>query len=147
MYGALDISTSGLIAQRTRLEAITANIVNAGTYLDENGENNPFRRRIVTLAPGDSSGGAAGSAGGLRGSKSSGALGVHVETIEADATFDLRYEPDNPYADGRGYVKYPNIQTPFETMNAYEAQRAYEANLVVAEASKTMVAQALRLIA
>lgn len=137
MYGALDISTSGLIAQRTRLEAISTNIVNASTFLDAAGENNPFKRRIVTFAPGDPSATTASGRG----------MGVHVASVEEDPTFDLRYEPGNPWADERGYVKYPNVQTPFETMNAFEAQRAYEANLVVAEATKQMTAQALRLIA
>ena len=53
MYGALDISTSGMIAQRTRLEAIAANIANKDTILDEAGRNNPFQRRVAYFAPGD----------------------------------------------------------------------------------------------
>lgn len=137
MYGALDISTSGMIAQRTRLEAITANIVNKDTFLDASGRNNPFKRKMVHFAPGDPT---AGSPQAQR-------LGVHIAAIEEDSSFVLKHEPSNPYADDQGYVKYPDINTGFEQMNAYEAQRAYEANIVVAEATKAMMAQALRLIA
>lgn len=136
MYGALDISTSGLIAQRTRLEAIMANIANRDTIIDASGQNNPFQRRIVHFAPGDP--GASGSAR---------ELGVHVAEIESLPIFDRRFEPDNPLKDADGYVKYPAINSVFEQLNAYEAQRAYEANITVAEASKTMMSQALRLLA
>lgn len=137
MYGALDVSTSGMIAQRTRLEAITMNIVNANTFLDENGRNNPFQRRVAMFAPGDPT---AKSAAGK-------AMGVHVHSIEQEAGFQLRYEPTNPYADGNGYVKYPNINSTFEQLNALEAQRSYEANVSVAEATKQMMTTALRLLA
>lgn len=136
MYGALDISTSGLIAQRTRLEAITANIVNKDTFLDASGRNNPYQRKAAFFAPGNP---AAKTKAGRE-------LGVHVAAIEDERGFEPRYEPGNPYADANGYVKYPVINTVFEQLNAYEAQRAYEANIAAAEATKTMGAQALRLL-
>lgn len=137
MYGALEISTSGMIAQRTRLEAYTSNIANAATFTDAMGRNIPYARREVFFAPG---------APGARG-ESGKQLGVHVAAISRDHTSQPRYEPSNPLADSAGYVKYPNINPVFEQMNAYDAMRAYEANLAAAEASKAMMAQALRLIA
>lgn len=137
MYGSLDISTSGLIAQRVRLEAYTANIANAATFTDALGRNTPYARREVFFAPGDP---AARSSAGRQ-------LGVHVASIGHDRTFQERHQPENPLADERGYVKYPNINPVFEQLNAYDAMRAYEANLAAAEASKAMLAQALRLIA
>ncbi len=137
MYGALDISTSGMIAQRTRLEAYTANIANFATFTDTLGRNVPFARREVFVAPG---------ASGAR-SESGRKLGVRVAAIGQDRTYQTRHEPSNPLADAAGYVKYPNINPVFEQMNAYDAMRAYEANLAAAEASKAIMAQALRLIA
>lgn len=137
MYGLLDISTSGMIAQRTRLESIMANVANKDTFLDESGQNNPYQRRAVFFAPGDPS---SRTAEGR-------SLGVHVEEIESEPEFELRYEPSNPYADKTGHVKYPSINPVFEQLNAMEAQRSYEANVVAAETAKTMMAQALRLIA
>ena len=137
MYGALEISTSGMIAQRTRLEAYTSNIANAATFTDALGRNIPYARREVYFAPG---------AAGARTQKGQ-ALGVRVAAIGQDHTFQIRHEPSNPLADEKGYVKYPNINTVFEQMNAYDAMRAYEANLAAAEATKAMMAQALRLIA
>jgi flagellar basal-body rod protein FlgC len=137
MYGALDISTSGLIAQRTRLEAITANIANRNTLTDAQGRNIPFARRVVYFAPGDPS----------SANPEAKAMGVHVASIGQVNAFTLKHDPDDPLADADGYVKYPDINPVFEMMNMYDAQRAYEANLSAAEATKTMVAQALRLIA
>ncbi|MEQ8769921.1 MAG: flagellar basal body rod protein FlgC [Phycisphaerales bacterium] len=138
MYGALDISTSGMVAQRTRLEVISANIANARTMLRADGGYEPYRRRTAMFAPGDP--GASTQAGRQ--------LGVHVADIELDrAPFESRYQPDSPYADAEGYVKVPNINTTVEQINAMQAARAYEANVVAAETTKSMMAQALRLLA
>ncbi len=73
-------------------------------------------------------------------------MGVHA-TVGKEARSTQRYDPDNPLANSEGYVNYPDINSTQEMMNMYEASRAYEANLVAAEATKTMMAQALRLLA
>lgn len=143
MYGSLDISVSGLIAQRTRLETISANLANATAIADENGNANPFRRRIAMLAPGDP--------GSI--SPTGRAGGVHVaEIVEDPSEFRPVYDPTHPLAQppgskDAGYVYYPNIDPTIEQVNALEAQRSYEANIAAAEATKSMMAQALRLIA
>jgi flagellar basal-body rod protein FlgC len=138
MYGSLDISTSGMIAQRTRMAAIAANIANAESVVDGNGNVNPFRKRMVFFAPGDPG---ASTAQGR-------AMGVHVSSIEADEdAVRLRYMPGHPYADKDGYVPYPDINPAVEQINAMQAARSYEANVVAAETTKQMMAQALRLLA
>jgi len=141
MFGSLDISTSGMIAQRERMASIAANIANRNTILDADGNVNPYRRRMVHFAPGDPK---AGSAEGR-------AMGVHVARIEIDqGEPNYEWDPTNPYAfkEGprTGYVPSPNINSVVEQINAMEAARAYEANVVAAEASKTMMAQALRIL-
>ena len=138
MYGALDISTSGMIAQRTRLTTIAANIANSNTLVNAQGEYAPYRRRIVTFTPGDP---------GARGGEGQ-SMGVHVSGIDLDRSpFVPKHDPDSPYADERGYVMTPNINPVVEQINAMETARAYEANVVAAETTKTMMAQALRLLA
>jgi len=138
VYGSLDISTSGMIAQRIRMAAISANIANANTILDANGQLNPFRKRMVFFSPGNPS---AQTAAGRR-------LGVHVASIEADeSAVKPRYMPSSPYADENGYVPYPDISAELEQINAMQAARSYEANVVAAETTKQMMAQALRLLA
>jgi flagellar basal-body rod protein FlgC len=142
MYGSLDISTSGMIAQRTRLEAVAANLANKDAILDASGNVNPYRRRQVHFAPGDPGGRTADGR----------SLGVHVAQIQINQDA-IRYKPDpgssyalksGPHA---GCVPIPDIDAVTEQINGMEAIRAYEANVVAAEASKSMMAQALRLIA
>ncbi len=138
MYGSLDISTSGMIAQRIRMGAIAANIANSETILDSSGNLNPFRKRLVHFSSGNPS----------AMSRSGRAMGVHVAEIEADAdAIRPRYIPGSPYADEQGYVPYPDINPSLEQINAMQAARSYEANVVAAETSKQMMAQALRLLA
>lgn len=133
MYGSLDISTSGLIANRIRLEAISANIAGKDAILNEKGEYEPFRRRMVMLASGDPA----------RHSDE----GVHVASIELyQGALRMEYEPDSPFANADGYVGYPNIDIVVEQMNAMEAQRSYEANITAIEATKSMISVALQLL-
>lgn len=134
MFGSLDISTSGLVAQRTRLDVIASNMANRNSIVDADGNYNPFRRRLAILSPGDPS----------SGSKQ----GVHVQDIRLDdSPLIERYEPDSPFANERGYVGYPNINPMMEMVNAIDASRAYEANIAAAESAKMMMQSSLRLLA
>jgi flagellar basal-body rod protein FlgC len=133
MFGSLDISTSALIANRVRLEAISANIANKDAILNAEGAYEPFRRRIAMLGTGDPMSGRA--------------EGVHVAAIELDSgPLRMLYEPDSPFANADGYVGYPNIDIVIEQMNAMEAQRSYEANITAIEATKSMISVALQML-
>lgn len=134
MFGSLDTSVSALVTNRTRLEAYAANLANRNAIYDAQGNYNPYRRRIPIVAAGDPSTGKA--------------EGTHVREIRLDhRPFIKKYEPGHPNADGGGYVYYPNIDTTNELINAMEASRAYEANVTVAEATKSMIQTSLRLLA
>ncbi|MCC6660105.1 MAG: flagellar basal body rod protein FlgC [Phycisphaerales bacterium] len=143
MYGALDISVSGMIAQRTRLESIAANQANWQSYSrDAEGNPVPYQSRRVLFAPGDPT---ARTAAGRRG-------GVHVAQIQINnAPPSLRYDPSNPFAyqtgERKGYVPVSDINPVLESINAMEAARSYEANIAAAEVTKSMMAQSLRLLA
>lgn len=134
MYGALDISTSALVANRVRLATIAGNIANRDAIVGPDGAHEPYRRRFVVLAPGDPESGTP--------------LGVHVRSVELDTSdFRLKHEPGSPYADADGFVAYPNVNPVVEQMNAMEATRSYEANIAVIEATKSMMSVALQLLA
>lgn len=139
MYGALDISASGMIAQRTRLTAISSNIANRTSV---NVDGTPYRAKQVFFTPGDPT---AKTAEGRN-------FGVHVSAIEDDSQpFNVRWDPDHPRAvksgSMAGYVMESNVNPVLEQINALEAARAYEANAVAAETTKSMYSQALRLLA
>src|SRR5690606_38531846 len=125
---------SGLQAQRTRLDTIAGNILNARTTRNAAGQPEPYRRRFAILAP------------GRAGDPSR--PGVHVQSIKLDsAPFRKEYDPGHPDADAQGYVSLPNIDMAVEYVNALEASRAYEANVTMMETAKAMLAASLRLIA
>ncbi|MEM7681071.1 MAG: flagellar basal body rod protein FlgC [Planctomycetota bacterium] len=137
MFGALNVSTSALVAERVRAEAYAANVANSNAIVDKNGENNPFQRRVPIMAPGDPSSGSG--------------QGVHVREILIDQSAPkLRYMPGHPLAakegPNAGYVKFPNINSSIEQMNMLTASRAYEANITAAEATKSMMRSSLRLL-
>ncbi|XAL99025.1 flagellar basal body protein [Phycisphaeraceae bacterium D3-23] len=138
MFGALDTSTSGLVAQRTRADVITANLANANTVQDADGKNNPFRRRLAVLAPGDPTTGNPN--------------GVHVHEIAMDMRpFNEKLAPGHHLAGQTAsrpdHIQTPNIDPMTEQVNMLETARAYEANIAAAEATKTMMQTSLRLIA
>lgn len=148
MYGGLDISVSGMRAQRTRLDTIASNLANQNALLDSSGELNPYRRKMALFAPDPSVAGGAARAG---------AAGVRVaEIIDDPSPLRAEWDPDHPLAAKvsdpergveAGYVYYPNVNPVIEQINMIEAARAYEANVAAAEATKTMLAEALRLLA
>ncbi|HWB19048.1 MAG TPA: flagellar basal body rod protein FlgC [Phycisphaerales bacterium] len=134
MFGSLDISTSGLAAQRARLDVISGNIANASTLTNAKGEYEPYRKRSTIFSTGDPAHGSE--------------LGVHVDRIDKDTgPLNLRYEPDSPFADSQGMVGYPNVNLVLEQMEAMEAARGYEANIAAIEASKSMTTVALEVLA
>ena len=115
------------------MDTIASNVANQNTIYNEQGEYEPFRRRIAVLASGDASG---------RGE------GVHVREIRLDdSEFRKVHDPSHPHADEAGYVAFPNIDPAMERVNALEASRAYEANIAAAEATKMMIQATLRLLA
>jgi flagellar basal-body rod protein FlgC len=134
MFDVLDMGASGLQAQRTRMDTIAGNIVNANTTRNAKGEPVPYRRRFVLFAPGQAN--------------NPDKPGVRVQDIKLDQSpFQKRYEPGHPDADAEGYVSYPNVDLAMEYVNALEASRAYEANVTMMEVSKQMLNASLRLIA
>lgn len=137
MFDSLDISASGLQAQRTRMDTISANIANMNTTRDASGRINPYRRRFAVFSSGM----------GGRG-EDAGKPGVHVSEIGLDQSdFKKRYEPGNPDAGPDGYVRLPNVDMSIEFVNAIECSRAYEANVTAMEVTKGMMNASLRLLA
>ena len=138
MFGALDISTSALVAQRTNLDVIAGNLAMKDVTRDEAGNPVPYRRRVPLFAVG----------AGHDGKRP----GVRVERIAEDTTpFGLRWDPAHVDAqkDGpqKGYLRVSNVDEHTEMVNAMTAARAYEANVTVMEMTKSMASTALRLIA
>jgi flagellar basal-body rod protein FlgC len=140
MISSLDISASALVAQRTRLNAISSNLANMSSLRNEKGEISPYQARYVVFQPDDKM------------KTSYGAYGVKVASVETETVEpNYQYDPANPLAikDGKwkDYVAYPHINMTAEFVDAIDATRAYEANIGVMEVTKSMGQQTLRILA
>jgi flagellar basal-body rod protein FlgC len=136
MLSSFDVSTSALVAQRTRLNAISSNLANMSTTRNEAGGLEPYRPRFVIFQTDE------------RLQTSGGGSGVKVSSVEiSDAEPLLKFQPGHPDANQDGYVAYPNIDMVTEFVDALEATRAYEANLGAMEVAKDLSRQTLRILA
>ena len=140
MLGALEISASGLSAQRKRLEVITSNLVNARTTRTPDG--GPYKRKDVFFEalPVEAQ-------GQVNGSNASPSFVKIDRIIETDDPFNKVYDPGHPDADSEGYVTYPNVSVVKEMVNMLSATRSYEANIQAVQAAKHLVESALELLA
>ena len=121
---ALKASSSGLTAERFRMDVISSNIANANTV--QTADKPAYRRRDVQLFGGPD--------------------GVQVGKIVEDQS-PLRQvsEPGNPNADANGMVTMSNVEPVVEMVNMISASRAYEANVEAFNSAKGMIKNALQI--
>ena len=135
---ALNVSASALDAQSHRMRVISANIANAQTTRDANG--NVYRRRDVVFASelDREIGSKRRSASGLR--------GVRVaRTVEDNSPLKRTYRPGHPDADAEGYVTMPNVNPMEEMVDLMVANRSYEANVAAMKTTRSMAQKALEI--
>lgn len=142
VFGAMDISASGLTAQTLRRDIISQNIANAQTTRDADG--NVYRKKDVVFAEKSQVTSTFGDVFGITtGTKSA---GVKVTEIVEDRSDGSRvYDPTHPDADEEGYVTYPNVNIVTEMTDLIDASRAYEANITAFNATKSMIMKALEI--
>jgi flagellar basal-body rod protein FlgC len=126
------VAASGMRAQSTRMRIIAENIANQNSTSRTPG-GDPYRRQVATV-------------------KSDFDRELNATLVKpgkpvADMTeFRMQFDPGNPAADSKGYVKLPNVSSLIEVMDMREAQRSYEADISVMEASKAMLARTVDLL-
>lgn len=126
------VAASGMRAQSTRMRIIAENIANSNSTAQTPG-GDPYRRKVATV-------------------KSDFDRELNATLVKpgkpvSDMTeFHMQFDPGNPAADSKGYVKLPNVSSLVEVMDMREAQRSYEADISVMEASKSMLARTVDLL-
>jgi flagellar basal-body rod protein FlgC len=129
---AIKISASGMNAQSTRMRVISENIANADA-LGETPGADPFRRKTVSFRNVLD--------------RQLDAETVRPSRIGTDkSAFPRRHDPSHPAADAEGYVLAPNVNTLIEAMDMRQAQRSYEANINVVDASKQMIMRTIDIL-
>lgn len=150
LFGVMDISGSGLEAERVRAEVVSANMANANTTRTKSGK--PYQRQEVVFesAPVDQSQDFATTllaSAGMPAGQAEVGEGVRVAAVVSDNAPTLRrYDPGHPDADTNGYVNYPNINPLTEMVDLMGAQRAYEMNVSALTAMKGMITSTFDLL-
>lgn len=128
---AAAVAAAGLKAQSMRMRVIAENIANQDSVGSTAG-GDPYRRRVSTFKTMvDREGG----------------LSVKVDAVKADkSAFGRVYSPGHPAADAQGYILTPNVNPVIEQADMQSAQRSYEANLGVIEASRAMTSRTVDLM-
>lgn len=136
---SLDISGSGLTAQRLRMDIISQNIANQDT--SGTPDSDPYTRQMVVfqekeLSFGSYLNGETGISGG----------GVQVSAVVGDTSdYKLVYDPTNANANADGYVEYPNVDTVTEITDMLEASKSYNADIQAFNAVKGILSTALEI--
>ncbi len=129
---AMQVATSGMMAQNVRVRVISQNIANADSLATSPG-GMPYQRQTVSFKNVLD--------------RASGVEVVEIGKIDVDrSAFGLRFDPGHPAADANGYVLLPNVKPLIEMVDLRQAQRSYEANLRVVDVARTMVARTIDLL-
>lgn len=118
----LNLSATGMQAQRARTEAIASNLANANVTKTEDG--GPYQRQIPIFELAEDG-------------------GVEMGELERVEQFRKDYDPGHPHADQDGYVLRPDIDIMTEMVDLMESVRSYEANANVVDVTKELVSRAL----
>ncbi|MDP4028642.1 MAG: flagellar basal body rod protein FlgC [Gallionella sp.] len=123
LFNIFNVAGSGMAAQSQRLNVVASNLANVDSATSANGQ--PYRAKQVIF-----------SATPVEG----GAQGVKVSAVvEDNSPMRMIYDPKHPMADDKGYVTMPNVDVVDEMVNMISASRAYQNNVEVMNASKTML--------
>ena len=132
LVASMKVAASGLEAQSTRIRIVSENLANARSTGDTPGAD-PFRRKTVTFA--------------AELDRATGASLVQVERLgEDEGDFSTEYDPGNPAADEKGFVKMPNVNVLVEMADMREANRSYEANLQSIKQSRDLISATIDLL-
>lgn len=141
LISAIHSTTSGLAAQRARMDVVSSNVANVDTTRAADGEG-PYKRQVVRFAATD---GSAPFSNILQRMSNTPTNGVIVTQVTEDETTPTRWvmDPSNPDANEEGMVEMPNVDLVTEMTDLTSANRSYQANVTVLNAIKEMALRAL----
>ncbi len=132
LASAMQAAASGLRAQTVRIRVSAENLANANSTGETPGSD-PYRRKAPVFKS--------------YLDNNANVERVQVKGVRQDlSAFPTKYDPSHPAADENGMVKMPNVSALVEMTDMREAQRAYEANLNVVEASRSMMVSIVELL-
>ena len=138
------ISAAGMAAERLRVEVSALNIANANTIQNAAGGYQPLRVVLHSVAPVATAPGAfAARMASWRNDPTNTMPEASVEPSQVEPR--QVYDPTNPFADTKGFVSYPSVDTATEMVNMMSALRSYESNVAALNMARTLAAKALEI--
>ncbi len=154
-FSSLDISSKGMSLQRARLSAVANNIANINTTKGADGK--VYQREIVIAKKVDNkkfsnfldnelslSGSDRGHTSKIRGGADADEA-LYFSTEKDPSPPRLVYDPTHPDAREDGYLETPNINIVTEMVEMMTAQRAFDANVQVADSAKNIAKYSLEI--
>jgi flagellar basal-body rod protein FlgC len=141
LMDALKIGSSGLTAQRIRMNVISSNLANVNSTWTEDG--GPYRKKQVIMGSSSFGDMLERAAGDPLAHSVAAARVMHVNTDNSPLV--SKYDPHHPDADAGGYVKMPNVNLIEEMVEMLNAARSYEANITTLNTTKEMAMKALEI--
>ena len=143
IFRSMEISSSGMSAQRFRMDVIAQNIANEDNTRTADG--GPYRRRMVVFQEKNNP---YLFSNYLQAAQQR-TVGAGVKAIQVvedrKVDFKIVYDPSHPDADEEGYVRYPNVDREQELVDMLSALRSYEANVTALNNFKNMAMKALEI--
>jgi flagellar basal-body rod protein FlgC len=128
LFNIFNVAGSGMAAQSQRLNVVASNLANADSTTSANGQPYKAKQVVFSAVPVDGAN----------------AQGVKVTAVvEDNSPMKMVYDPKHPMADAQGYVAMPNVNVVDEMVNMISASRAYQNNVDVMNASKTLLLKTL----
>jgi flagellar basal-body rod protein FlgC len=135
IYTALEISASGLTAQRQHLNVIAENLANA--QVTRTPQGGPYLRKSVILESEP-----AETFASFLDSPDKVAV---TDIVESDQGLVQEYDPTHPDANAQGIVTWPNVNPVQEMVSLVLASRAFDANVAAFRTGKAMALKALEI--
>jgi flagellar basal-body rod protein FlgC len=148
LMSIFEISGSAMSAQSVRLNATASNMANANSAAATAEQVYRARHPVFSTIHASALGASTADAFAADRHFDARGMGYGVQVlgiIESNAPHQQRYEPEHPLADQEGYVYYPNVNIVEEMTNMISSSRAFQVNVDVMNATKTMAQRVLSL--
>ncbi|GAC24926.1 MAG: flagellar basal body rod protein FlgC [Alteromonadaceae bacterium] len=134
LFNVMDIASTGMSAQSVRLNTTASNVANANSVSSSYDQTYKARHPVFAAELQRAS------------QEQNAGTGVQVMGIvESDAPLQIEYSPGHPMADENGYIYKPNVNIVEEMADMMSASKAYETNVQVADTTKRLFRNVLRL--
>ena len=137
------ISAAGMSLERTRVEVASMNLANANTLQSADGSGYRPMQVIARSSPLAAGGRFASWIDSMDDGDSPSGPSMSVDVVPSDVQPKMVYEPGNPFANEKGFIRYPGVDVATETITMMTAMHSYEANVAAMNTARSLALKTL----